>query len=102
MSFEYIKQTYGVPAELGRRVLVYGKLGTIVEDRGHYIGVNFDEDKPNVVRNAHPTSEVKYLGFGRIRIPTRAQARYARYLRVAECFDSFLDFCYYDTRIAKL
>lgn len=61
MNFDYIKQYYNAPAEIGRRVKVYGKLGTIVEDRGHYIGVNFDEDKPGVVRNAHPISEVEYL-----------------------------------------
>jgi hypothetical protein len=101
MSFEYIRQHYEVPAEIGRRVNVYGKPGIIVQDRGHYIGVNFDADKPGVVRNAHPTSEVEYLGIGKIRKPTRAQERYARYVGVSECFNSFLDFCYYDANQTK-
>lgn len=68
MSFYYIKQYYKVPAEIGRRVRVYGKLGTIVEDRGHYIGVNFDEDKPGVVRNAHPTDGVEYLADSKVKV----------------------------------
>jgi hypothetical protein len=42
MRLEYVCRTYGVPAEIGRRVIVYGKPGIIAEDRGHYIGVNFD------------------------------------------------------------
>ena len=102
MNFSYVRSYYGVPAEIGRRVRVYGRLGTIVADRGHYIGVNFDEDKPNVVKNVHPTSEVAYLGLGNIREMTKAQERYARYRECAECFDSFLAFCRYeDQKLAK-
>ena len=67
MNCEYVKQNYGVPAEIGRRVAVYGKPGIIAEDRGHYIGVNFDADKPGVIKNAHPTSEVEYHDMGEIR-----------------------------------
>ena len=81
MSCEYVQQHYGVPAEIGRRVVVYGKPGIIAEDRGHYIGVNFDSDRPGVVKNAHPTSEVQYLGMGKIRKPTRSQSRYQEFLR---------------------
>jgi len=44
--FEYIKDNYHVPAQIGRRVIVYGKPGIIIEDRGHHLGVNFDEDRP--------------------------------------------------------
>ena len=80
MNFEYVKEQYGVPAETGRRVTVYGKPGIIVEDRGHYIGVNFDADKPGVIKNAHPTSEVQYHGIGKIRKASRWAARYDRYL----------------------
>ena len=61
MSFEYIKDYYGVPAALGRRVIVNGRPGIIAADRGHYIGVNFDSDKPGVISNCHPTWMVEYL-----------------------------------------
>jgi len=61
MEFNYIRKTYNVPACTGRRVKVYGKLGTIVRDCGHHLGVNFDEDKPSRVCRVHPTSEVEYL-----------------------------------------
>lgn len=92
MRFQYVQQYYGVPAEMGRRVVVNGKPGIIAEDRGHYIGVNFDTDKPGVIHNVHPTDGVEYLGIGKVRKPTRSQARYARYLRVADCYESFLHF----------
>lgn len=58
---QYVRDHYGVPAEIGRRVLAYGKPGVIAEDRGHYIGVNLDGDKPGTVRNYHPTDGVEYL-----------------------------------------
>lgn len=96
MICEYVQKTYGVPAEIGRRVMVYGRPGIIAADRGHYIGVNFDADKPGVIRNAHPTSEVQYLEMGEVRRMTKSQERYQRYLGVSECFNSFLDFCRYD------
>lgn len=92
MSCEYVREHYGVPACIGRRVTVNGKSGIIAEDRGHYIGVNFDECKPGVVMNAHPTWEVVYGDMGKLRKMTRAQERYARYRDVSECFDSFMDF----------
>jgi hypothetical protein len=95
MSCEYVRQHYGVPAELRRRVVVNGKPGIIAEDRGHYIGVNFDADKPGVVMNAHPTDGVEYLGMGELRPMTRAQRRYARYLRT-DCFESFIQFCQWE------
>lgn len=98
MSCEYVRQYYGVPAEIGRRVIVYGKPGIIAAGRGHYIGVNFDADRPGLIRNAHPTSDVEYLGMGEVRRLTRAQERYRRYLECEESFDSFLDFCRYDAR----
>lgn len=80
MNFKYIRDYYGVPAEIGRRVVVYGKSGVIAEDRGNYIGVNFDADKPGVVHNAHPTSEVEYGEMGVVRRMTRSQQRYQDYL----------------------
>jgi len=97
MRFSTIKQLYCVPAEIGRRVVVNGKAGIIAEDRGHYIGVNFDEDKPGVISNFHPTWKVKYQGMGKIRALTKSQQRYRRFLEYGDCFDSFLDFCYWDS-----
>ena len=82
----YASKTYGVPADIGRLVTVYGKPGIIAVDRGHYLGVNFDADKPGVIRNCHPTDEVTYGEMGKIRPLTRSQQNYRDYL------DSELDF----------
>lgn len=76
MDCEYVRRHYGVPAEIGRRVVVYGKPGVIAADRGHYLGVNFDADKPGVIHNAHPTSEVEYGELATVRPMTRSQKRY--------------------------
>lgn len=59
--FEYIKRTYGVNPSIGQRVKVDGDLGTIKEDRGHYLGVHFDGHKPDVIMNCHPTWKVEYM-----------------------------------------
>ena len=83
---------YGVPADIGRRVIVSGRPGIISADRGNYIGVNFDDDKPGVILNCHPTWRVEYQGIGQIRRQTRGQERYARYLESSECYDDFLHF----------
>lgn len=92
---EYVRQAYGVPAVIGRRVTVYEQAGIIAKDRGHYIGVNFDSDKPGMIKNAHPTDKVEYLEIGEIRQMTRSQQRYQRYLEIGDCFESFLDFLKY-------
>lgn len=60
-AFNYIRKTYGVPADFGRRVIINGKPGTIVEDRGHYIGVQFDTQPAGMVHPCHPTWEAQYL-----------------------------------------
>jgi hypothetical protein len=96
MNCEYVKQHYGVPAEIGRLVKVNGKRGIIAEDRGHYIGVNFDADKPGEIRNAHPTSEVEYLGMGKVRKPSRFAARAARFREYGDGFQSFVEYCRWD------
>lgn len=97
-SFSYVRNTYGVPAQLGRRVTVYGRPGVIAADRGHYLGVNFDDSKPGVIANAHPTSEVVYLGLGPIRAPSRSQLRYQRWCKASICYDTFRDFLIQDSR----
>ena len=96
MSFEYVKDYYGVPASLGRRVIVNGRPGIIAADRGHYIGVNFDSDKPGDISNCHPTWRVEYLGMGKVRKLTRSQKRYLRFLEYGDGFESFIDFCRWD------
>ena len=78
--FTYVRDHYSVPAAIGRRVTVDGKPGVVAEDRGHYIGVNFDADKPGVVCNAHPTWKVVYLEMGAVRPMTRSQRRYSAFL----------------------
>jgi hypothetical protein len=88
MTCSYVQQHYGVPAEIGRRVLVYGKPGVITEDMGHYIGVNLDEDKPGRVRPYHPTDGVEYLDMGKVRKGTRSQSNYQDFLR-ADCGYTF-------------
>ncbi|QGW82952.1 hypothetical protein [Variovorax paradoxus] len=80
VPFAYVRDTYGVPAAIGRRVTVDGRPGVIAEDRGHYIGVNFDAHKPGDIRNAHPTWKVEYLGMGAVRPMTRSQRRYEAFL----------------------
>lgn len=98
-TFDYIKNHYGVPAEIGRRVTVYGEPGTIIADRGNYIGVNFDKSKPGKVSNCHPTDCVVYLDeIVAPRKMTRSQARYQRWLDVGDCFDNFKSFLKYDSR----
>ncbi len=79
--FDYINKTYGVNACIGRRVIVYGKPGTIIKDCGNHIGVNFDDEKPGRVGRCHPTSEVVYLDeFRAPRKMTASQRRYREWL----------------------
>lgn len=90
MNCEYVRAYYDVPAEINRRVVVDGRPGIIVADRGHYIGVNFDDDKPGRICNAHPTSNVEYGELGIVRKMTRSQARYQEYIK-ADCGHSFAE-----------
>lgn len=89
MDFDYVREHYNVPACYGRRVVVDGKPGIIVADKGHHIGVNFDADKPGDIRRCHPTWEVVYSEMGQVRPMTKAQRRYQHYLDVSDCFDNF-------------
>ena len=97
MNCEYVKNTYGVPACIGRRVIAYGKPGIIAEDRGHYIGVLLDSDKPGCVHNYHPVDGMEYGDMGRVRKMTPSQARYKRYLKMGECFDDFKHFLLWES-----
>lgn len=81
MNCEYVRDYYGVSACIGRKVVVYDKPGIIYEDRGNYIGINFDHDKPGVVFNAHPTDCVEYGEMGKIRKMTPSQKKYRDYIK---------------------
>jgi len=93
MDCEYVRENYNVPAEVGRRVIVSGRHGVIAEDRGNYIGVNFDDEPPQNIHNCHPTSEVEYGKMGVVRKVkiTRSQKRYQDYLDCDWC-GSFAEF----------
>lgn len=79
---EYAKKYYGVPSDINRRVKYRGKGGIIYRDGGNYVAVNFDDDKPGVCKNIHPTDPaLEYLGIGKPRKMTRSQARYRDYIR---------------------
>ena len=99
MDFDYIKNTYKVPAEIGREILFEGKRkGVIVKDCGNYIGVNFDDKKPGQIDTLHPTWEVEYLdSFAKIRKQKRSQQRYQDFL-TADSGLSFMEYVrYYDS-----
>jgi hypothetical protein len=89
--FCYVIEHYNVPARIGRIVDMDGRMGVIAADRGHYIGVLFDDCKPANISNVHPTS-VKYLGLGKVRKQSRSQQRYQKFLQVGECYGSFAEF----------
>ena len=92
---EYIRNAYKVPAEIGRCVVIDGKPGIIVRDKGAYIGVVLDEHPPNRVRPYHPTHLVEYGEMGVVRKMTRSQQRYRDYLKISDCFESFGDYLKY-------
>jgi hypothetical protein len=58
---DYIRTFYAVPAVIGGRVKIDGRLGTITDDRGHYLGVTFDDDQDKIPRNCHPAWNIEYL-----------------------------------------
>jgi len=92
MNCEYVRNYYGVPACIGRIVSYRGKQGIIAKDGGNYICVNFDEDKPGVTCNIHPTDpELVYSGMGKVRKITRSQQRYADFIS-SEYSGSFKEF----------
>ena len=81
MSCEYVRDYYKVPAELGRLVDYGDRSGVIAEDRGNYVGVNFNDCKPGDITNIHSRDpNLSYLGMGKIRSMTRSQKRYHDYI----------------------
>lgn len=90
--FEYIKKYYGIELELGMVINYKGKTGLVTDDRGHYVGVTFDSDKPGTIVNIHPTdNDLTYTNKIRsIRKMTRSQKRYQEYLRY-DCNETFAE-----------
>lgn len=100
MSLEYIRNSYGVPAEVGRGVTCYGKSGVIVGARNAHLEVLLDEDKPGRTGYYHPTHEVAYGDIKPIRKMTRGQQRYQEYLR-SEVVESFAEWLGCDQETMK-
>ena len=99
-NFEYVNSAYGVNACAGRIVEFRGRTGIISEDRGNYIGITFDDEKPGTVSNFHPkTDGLVYLGIGKIRRMTASQNRYKRYKELRDIYDfeNFAHFLKWDT-----
>ncbi len=81
MNFEYIREYYKVPAEYGREIMIEGnRKGIITQDKGNYIGVNFNDKKPGHIESLHPTWNVEYLGIGKVRPMTKGQHRYQEFM----------------------
>ena len=89
MNCEYVRDYYGVSACVGRIVVYRGRKGVISADRGNYIGVTFDDEKPGTISTFHPpTDDLKYGGMGKVRKMTRSQKRYQDW----QCADSGITF----------
>jgi len=92
MTCEYARKHYGVPARVGRRITYRDRPGIISEDRGHYIGVTFDDEKPGTVSNFHPRTEgLEYGEVGEVRRMTRSQRRYQEFLAADRYPETFAD-----------
>lgn len=104
MNCEYVKQHYGVPAEIGMRIKYDGMKGIIAKDGGHYICANMDEHKPTYYIYIHPCDpNLEYLDeIGEIREEklTRSQQKYRDYLNSAyyDAGDSFATFLGIDSK----
>ena len=90
--FEYVKDNYGVDVQIGQVIYLSGERGKIAEDRGHYLGINFDKDKPGVISNVHPTDDGLFITchIKDLRKMTRSQSNYQDYLR-ADCNETFAE-----------
>lgn len=94
----YIKEHYGKPNDIGRRITYNGEGGIIWSEGDNYIHANMDKDKTGVVSRIHPSDEnLIYLEMGKPReMPklTRSQQNYQDYKNsnYYEAGDSFA--CY--------
>jgi hypothetical protein len=92
-DYEYVRNYYHVPAEIGRVVMYNGRRGIIYKDGGAHVAVNFDSDKPGVCVLIHPTdpSLVYTDEMATQRKMTRSQKRYQDFLD-ADTGESFAEF----------
>lgn len=83
LETNWVKESYKVPADIGRRVYYEGKGGGIIQKTSNYVEVNFDCFKPGQTCCIHPTDDkLKYLEeFGTFRKLTPSQQRYHDYIR---------------------
>lgn len=92
-DFKYIKDTYDVPADMFREVMIDGKKGVITEDKGHYLGVTFYHN--SLTLPCHPTWRTEYLEtFNLVPLKPKnhkAKARYCHFLSL----DSDMTFMQY-------
>lgn len=90
--FEYVKDNYDVTVQIGQVIYLNGNRGKVAEDRGHYLGINFDSDKPGIIKNVHPTDDDLFITchVKPVRKPTRSQKNYQDYLR-SECNETFAE-----------
>lgn len=58
-DMEWVRAQYGVPAEVGGRVVVDGKPGTIIGTSGPHLAIALDGGGAPVA--AHPTWHMTYL-----------------------------------------
>jgi len=62
-ELEYIRKTYGVPAEIGRSILFNGSAGEIVGAQGARLKIRLDE-RPLETLLVHPTWMIDYYLMG--------------------------------------
>lgn len=83
-SQEYIKNRYGVPADINREILFEDRKGKIVGFVDSYIKAVFYDDKKQRELPLHPTSNVVYLetfNTNQIKVKNpRSRERYSHYL----------------------
>jgi hypothetical protein len=88
----YVKDYYGVPADIGRQVTYKGNPGIIYEDGGNYVAVNFESDKPGHCQYVHPTDPgLLYGEMGHVRKLTRSQHKYREWMR-SDCGLTFAEY----------
>lgn len=59
VPFDYVNRAYRPGIKVGTRLLFCDRPATVVEDRGHYLGIQFDSGGDVV--SIHPTWSVEYL-----------------------------------------
>lgn len=61
-SLAYIRRYYGVPANVGQRVIADGEPGVIVGGKNQYLLIDLDSGREQITGVWHPTWHMAYLG----------------------------------------